>query len=102
MDRDFINMLINWRILLDINDTFSNFYIKTVIIPFVYPPHFFVNALKKLDKVFVYSGELYNFANVYKTNINKMKTLKRNRLFMLTMFDSRVLVKQRDVFNSFN
>ena len=47
-------------------------------------------------------GELYNFANVYKTNINKMKTLKRNRLFMLTLFDSRVLVKQRDVFNSFN
>lgn len=31
-----------------------------------------------------------------------MKTLKRNRLFMLTLFDSRVLVKQRDVFNSFN
>lgn len=56
MDRDFINMLINWRILLDINDTFSNFYIKTVIIPFMYPPPFFVNALKKLDKVFVYSG----------------------------------------------
>jgi hypothetical protein len=47
MDRDFINMLINWRILLDIIDTFSNFYIKTVIIPFMYPPPSFVNALKK-------------------------------------------------------
>ena len=46
MDRDFINMLINWRILLDINDTFSNFYIKTVIIPFMYPPHFLL-TLKK-------------------------------------------------------
>ena len=40
MDRDFINMLINWRILLDIIDTISNFYIKTVIIPFMYPPIF--------------------------------------------------------------
>lgn len=47
MDRDFINMLINWRILLDINDTFSNFYIKTVIILFMSPPPSFVNALKK-------------------------------------------------------
>jgi hypothetical protein len=34
MDRDFINMLINlvrtinWRILLDMNDMFSSFYIK--------------------------------------------------------------------------
>jgi hypothetical protein len=37
---NFINMLINWRILLDIIDTFSNFYIKTVIIPFMYPPIF--------------------------------------------------------------
>lgn len=45
MDRDFINMLINWRILLDINDTFSNFYIKTVIIPFMYPPPIFLLTL---------------------------------------------------------
>ena len=103
MDRDFINMLINWRILLDINDTFSNFYIKTVIIPFMCPPPHLLLTLKKNKIRYLYiRGELYNFANVYKTNINKMKTLKRNRLFMLTLFDSRVLVKQRDVFNSFN
>lgn len=102
MDRDFINMLINWRILLDINDTFSNFYIKTVIIPFMCPPHLLLTLKKNKIRYLYIRGELYNFANVYKTNINKMKTLKRNRLFMLTLFDSRVLVKQRDVFNSFN
>lgn len=69
----------------------------------MYPPLHLLLTLKKNKIRYLYiRGELYNFANVYKTNINKMKTLKRNRLFMLTLFDSRVLVKQRDVFNSFN
>lgn len=66
------------------------------------PPHLLLTLKKNKIRYLYIRGELYNFANVYKTNINKMKTLKRNRLFMLTLFDSRVLVKQRDVFNSFN
>ena len=68
----------------------------------MYPPRLLLTLLKNKIRYLYIRGELYNFANVYKTNINKMKTLKRNRLYMLTLFDSRVLVKQRDVFNSFN
>ena len=64
MDRDFINMLINWRILLDINDTFSNFYIKTLIIPFMCPPHLLL-TLKKNKIRYLYIRGNYIILQMY-------------------------------------
>ena len=65
MNRDFINMLINWRILLDINDTFSNFYIKTVIIPFMYPPLHLLLTLKKNKIRYLYIRGNYIILQMY-------------------------------------